>query len=151
MKVDADGSAVSPAAPALQHQRAGLAHLQTRAQFQAVLAGSVLARSPHFVLHGVLLDSPVALFQASPVWIGVVTAKRWARRAVTRNAIRRQVYAVATDLVAQLPCAALLVRLRVGFDRKRFVSATSFALRQTVRAELLQLLTRAARHRPAQG
>jgi ribonuclease P protein component len=38
-----------------------------------------------------------------------------------------------------------VVRLRAGFDRKEFVSATSDKLKAAVRAELQQLLARAAR------
>jgi ribonuclease P protein component len=38
-----------------------------------------------------------------------------------------------------------VVRLRAGFDRKEFVSASSDKLKGAVRAELQQLLARAAR------
>lgn len=72
-------------------------------------------------------------------WLGAVIPKRWARRAVTRNTIKRQIYAVAQEFALQLPDAALVVRLRSGFDRAQFTSATSDALRRAVRAELQQL------------
>jgi ribonuclease P protein component len=39
---------------------------------------------------------------------------------------------------------AFVVRLRAGFDRSRFVSASSDQLKQAVRAELDQLFTRLA-------
>jgi len=71
--------------------------------------------------------------------------KRWARRAVTRNAIKRQIFAVAALNAARLPPAAHVVRLRSAFDRKQFVSARSEALCQAVRAELLQLFERSSR------
>ena len=71
--------------------------------------------------------------------------KRWARRAVTRNAIKRQIYAVSAAAPSStLPPAAHVVRLRAGFDRKAFVSASSDKLKAAVRAELQQLLERAA-------
>jgi ribonuclease P protein component len=66
--------------------------------------------------------------------------KRWARRAVTRNTIKRQIYAVACFVRARLPQAAHVVRLRAAFDRKQFVSASSDQLKQAVRAELLHCL-----------
>ena len=69
--------------------------------------------------------------------------KRWARRAVTRNAIKRQIYGVAAALEPALPPAAHVVRLRATFDRKQFVSASSDPLKQAVRAELQQLFERA--------
>lgn len=88
-------------------------------------------------------DTPAPLFPVADVWLGAMVPKRWARRAVTRNAIKRQIYAVAAALDAPLPQAAHVVRLRATFDRKQFVSATSGALQQAVRAELVQLFARA--------
>ncbi|MDR2852560.1 MAG: ribonuclease P protein component [Burkholderiaceae bacterium] len=124
--------------------------LQTRAQFQAVLASMTVARTAHFALHRRALNGAQALASsalfggAGDVWIGAITPKRWARRAVTRNAIRRQVYALAHEFAARLPAAAHLVRLRAGFDRSRFRSADSPALRVAVCAELRALFERAA-------
>lgn len=140
--------------------------LKTRAQFQAVLAAGTVARTAHFALHRLPLppapladtvppgpplgpsgpapDAVQALFGVDGCWLGAMTPKRWARRAVTRNAIRRQVYAVGQTFGLRLPCAAHVVRLRAGFDRKAFVSAWSEPLRLLVRAELLQLFERAA-------
>jgi ribonuclease P protein component len=69
--------------------------------------------------------------------------KRWAKRAVTRNAIKRQIYAVASQFEPQLEEAAHVVRLRAGFDRKQFVSASSELLKAAVRAELTNLFERA--------
>ena len=122
--------------------------LKTRAQFQAVLAGATVARTAHFALHRCTLDAPsgaASLFGMHDVWIGAMVPKRWARRAVTRNAIKRQIYTVSTAATeGTLPRAAHVVRLRAGFDRKAFVSATSDKLKAAVRAELQQLLARAA-------
>lgn len=119
--------------------------LQQRKQFEAVLAGATVARTAHFALHRCALDitgpgsdGPQALFAVRSPWIGAMVPKRWAKRAVTRNTIKRQIYAVASEL-AHLPEAAHVVRLRLGFDRQRFPSATSVALKQAVRAELLAL------------
>jgi len=74
--------------------------------------------------------------------------KRWARRAVTRNALKRQIYAVGALYQARLPVAAYVVRLRSSFDRAQFVSASSDALKLAARAELQQLLERAAQALP---
>ena len=88
---------------------------------------------------------PPALFAVRDVWIGALVPKRWAKRAVTRNAIKRQIYTVSQALEPPLPQAAHVVRLRTAFDRKQFVSATSDALKQAVRGELQELFARAAR------
>ena len=112
-----------------------------------------MARTAHFALHSVALDLPVvklktaepsnassvALFVVRDVWMGAMVPKRWAKRAVTRNAIKRQIYSVSTDFELVLPVAAHVVRLRAGFDRARYVSATSEALKAVVRQELQQL------------
>ena len=76
-------------------------------------------------------------------WIGALVPKRWARRAVTRNTIRRQIYAVGADMEPGLAPAAHVVRLRAGFDRAQFVSATSVQLKRAVRSELQQLFRQA--------
>ncbi len=144
--------------------------LKTRAQFQAVLAGSTVSRTPHFALHRTglhpdlqtiaqgseasasgerLQSQPTgpgstgsgALFAVSEPWLGAMVPKRWAKRAVTRNAIKRQIYAVSRDY--NLPVAAHVVRLRSGFDRAHFVSAQSDALKRAIRAELQNLFAKA--------
>ena len=127
------------------------------------MAGGTIARTAHFALHRLVLASdaagitaapsepgdqpskvvPQALFAFEATWLGAMVPKRWARRAVTRNAIKRQIFAVAALYEAQLPVAAHVVRLRSTFDRKQFISPSSDVLKQAVRAELMQLFARA--------
>jgi ribonuclease P protein component len=83
--------------------------------------------------------SPALFAVRTEPWLGVIVPKRWARRAVTRNAIKRQIYTVSQDFEAQLPVAAHVVRLRAGFDRTVFRSATSPELKKAVRLELQRL------------
>jgi len=119
--------------------------LKTRAQFQLVLAGATVARTPHFALHRCGTDVSPAWPKAAAAqaWMGAMTPKRWARRAVTRNTIRRQIYAVSMAFEAQLPAAAHVVRLRAAFDRREYTSASSEPLKKAVRAELQTLFKRA--------
>ena len=88
--------------------------------------------------------TPQALFPVQECWLGALIPKRWAKRAVTRNAIKRQIYAVSLDVEAGLKQAAHVVRLRSTFDRAKFPSASSDALKLAVRTELQQLFARAA-------
>ena len=141
--------------------------LKTRPQFQAVMAGGIVSRTPHFALHRLVLDAvlpvsagaeaeapsamPLPLFSMSDVWLGALVPKRWARRAVTRNAIKRQIYTVAGERCLRMPQAGYVVRLRTAFDRKVFVSATSDQLKRAVREELQQLLARVATLPAASG
>jgi ribonuclease P protein component len=165
--------------------------LKTRAQFEAVMAGSTVSRTVHFALHRTPLDTPPVsagiaptgpaseelspqaptgpgsagpatdsrlsiapagresarpkpLFAVREAWIGALVPKRWAKRAVTRNAIKRQIYNVSKEMEPQLPAAAHVVRLRAGFDRDEYVSASSQALKRAVRGELQELFAKAA-------
>jgi ribonuclease P protein component len=140
--------------------------LQTRAQFQAVLAGKTVARTRHFALHCAPLarpdapqvagvstratspnpaadQDPQSLFASDIHWLGALTPKRSAKRAVTRNAIKRQIYTVSPDLIRPSPPAAYVVRLSAAFDKTLFPSASSAALKTAVREELQQLFTKA--------
>lgn len=134
--------------------------LKTRPQFQAALAGGTVSRTAHFALHRLPLlaragnpeaptptagpapDEAQALFAVDGVWLGAMVPKRWARRAVTRNAIKRQIYAVSAHFEPRLPAAAHVVRLRAAFDRRQFISASSEQLKLAVRQELQQLFER---------
>ncbi len=121
------------------------------------MAGATVSRTAHFVLHrapagppslaGPGSDEPQALFAvreaAVPeVSLGAVVPKRWAKRAVTRNGIKRQIYNVSIAFEARLARTAHVVRLRSGFAREQFPSAWSDALKQAVRGELLQLFAK---------
>ena len=136
------------------------------------MAGDTVARTAHFALHRMMLTAPAAAqsigappsaqFQKTPqtmpakslyevcearkvcdVWMGAMVPKRWAKRAVTRNAIKRQIYNVGTLAEPSLEPAAYVVRLRAGFDKAAFTSATSDALKATARQELVQLFAKA--------
>ena len=126
--------------------------LRTRAQFHAAMAGTVQARSHHFVLHfcsfdaaqpsqapapeSTVFDKGLALDRPA---VGALVPKRWAKRAVTRNTIKRQIYHVSQLVETQLATGAHVVRLRSAFDPRLFPSATSAPLRAAVRQELLAL------------
>jgi ribonuclease P protein component len=91
-------------------------------------------------------SSPPPIAQPAPDahWLGVVVPKRHAKRSVTRALLKRQMRVALAEREAKLPAGLWVVRLKAPFDRKLFPSAASDALRQTARAELAQLLDRAA-------
>ncbi len=89
-------------------------------------------------------SGPKALFAVRDAWVGALLPKRWAKRAATRNAIKRQIYIVSQAAEPPLPAAAHVVRLRAGFDRTQFISASSDTLKRAVRGELQELFARAA-------
>ncbi len=73
--------------------------------------------------------------------------KRQARRAVTRNLLKRQMRESFRRHAAGLPMGLWLLRLHAGFAKGEFVSAGSSALADAVRGELDRLLTAASRPR----
>jgi ribonuclease P protein component len=125
--------------------------LKQWSEFQVVMAaGSVANKTPHFVLHqwqpsakastGSGFEETPALFVDGHSKIGALTPKRWAKRAVTRNMIRRQIHAVSREVEKNLKPTAYVVRLRASFNASTCVSASSEALKKLVRQELQQLL-----------
>jgi ribonuclease P protein component len=124
-----------------------LQRLKNRSQFQTVLAGTTIARTSHFALHRcdlfqleLLPNFPSsALFPRQAVLLGAMVPKRWAKRAVTRNTIKRQIYNVSVEYESSLTKRAHVVRLRRAFNNEEFKSATSTILRCAVRTELHQL------------
>jgi len=149
-----------------------LGRLRRPADFESVLATPAKARSAHFAAHHLAngpqrqlgrpggdcaeklstgdpdrCPQPVddRLEPASATWwLGLVVPKRHARKATTRNLLRRQMRGAMARHHAQLAHGMWLLRLRVPFDPKRFNSAASAALRGAARAELDGLLMRAA-------
>jgi ribonuclease P protein component len=138
-----------------------------RADFDEVLATPARMRSVHFAVHVV----PTALTAqadprdagstaedlstdrtqeatelvdkfSAPCQAGLVVPKRLARRAVTRNLLRRQMRAALERHARVLPAGRVVVRLRAPFSPADFVSAASKALRAAVRCELDALLVR---------
>ena len=126
--------------------------LKTRAQFQEVLAGTIVAKTRHFALHCNKMAIEAAsqqaekpggfsvLFCKRDVWMGAMVPKRWAKRAVTRNAIKRQIYTVSAEFSRLYPQAAFVVRLRASFPKAEFPSAVSEQLKLTVRTEVQALM-----------
>jgi ribonuclease P protein component len=146
------------------------------AGFRPMLQAPLVARSAHFVVHHSNLLTQAPAVPASqqvvqgfstdlppsgartvdnsvaPRVLGVMVPKRHAKRAVTRNLVKRLVRAVWQAPPAagvSAPHGAWLVRLRQPIDRQVFPSARSDALRQALRTELQELFAQALRQRPS--
>jgi len=157
---DRSGLAVLP--PDSTAERSVIAFLKRSDDFERVLRTRSRVSSAHFALHhlgakrppaGELSTAPRAqqptvvddLPEADleSVWLGAVVPKRHARRAVTRNLLKRQIRAVVGAQAATLATGIWVVRLRAPFDRTAYRSPASDALRCAARIELQQLLSRA--------
>jgi ribonuclease P protein component len=106
--------------------------LKLRSEFDAVMAAGIVAVTSHFALHQ--QNNPISSR------IGAVVPKRWARKSVTRNLIKRQIYALSIEELATLPQADRVIRLRKTFDTHQFCSASSENLKKAVRDELQKLI-----------
>ena len=146
--------------------------LQRPTDFEAVLATSAKARSAHFAAYylpwpqadpageEILLepkelstrdssDFPQLVDEGakkeSEAWcLGLVVPKRLARKATTRNLLRRQMRCAFERHRRCLPQGKWVLRLRTPMDARRFRSAAPIALRSAARVELDALLRRAA-------
>jgi len=77
-------------------------------------------------------------------WLGLVVPKRLARRAVTRQLLKRQMREAVRRHAVGLEAGLWVLRLQRAFDAREYPAAASAVLRHTVRAELDTLLARAA-------
>jgi ribonuclease P protein component len=129
--------------------------LRGAGRFNALLQKRPVFRSAHFALHrsvpGELSTGDGQAMNRAvddaphhvALRLGCVVPKRFARRAVTRNLVKRQIRAAAERHAGRLQGGDWLVRLRApltGPGAAPFRSAASQALAQAVRAELDQLL-----------
>lgn len=135
--------------------------------FAAALAAPVVAKTAHFVIHHLAASPASAVGRlrgtvvrelstdgapnpASSVdnsqlpidwWLGLVVPKRHARRAVTRNLLKRQMRAQADGYRHRMPAGQWLVRLRAPFEPRLFPSAAPARLRDVARVELESVFT----------
>lgn len=137
-----------------------------RSSFDRLLATAPCSRSAHFAVHHVSTPPDAADSKATDgqlstreesngkvpvdnlpaaILLGTMTPKRHARRAVTRNLLRRQMREAVTRHSAGLDPGLWLIRLRAAFAADAFDSAASAALRRAAADELDRLLLRVVR------
>lgn len=146
-----------------------VARLLHKVDFERLLATRSRRRSAHFALHYVsgppvapqrgdettgikelstglapAVNKPVQNSRDQGIWFGCVVPKRHARRAVTRNLVKRQMREAFRRHGRGLTGGLWLVRLSSPISTVEFVSARSSALAMAVRSELDSLLAHAA-------
>lgn len=85
-------------------------------------------------------ESDLPPFQTA---LGAMVPKRWARRAVTRNLLKRQIYSLAEQHLQAQTHRAFVVRLRQSFSSQQFPAGSSLQLKLAVRLQLLSLYAKA--------
>lgn len=132
---------------------------------KALLSAPTVAKTTHFVLQAaseqsVALELPTgrapdrteSVDNSVPVspsscktGLALVVPKRHAKRAATRNLVKRQMREAMRGASADWSGRQMLIRQRRPFAPQQFRSATSDALRDAVRGELEQLFAQARR------
>jgi ribonuclease P protein component len=133
---------------------------------KALLSAPTVAKTAHFVLQaapdkpvsqelptGVApdktesVDNSVSLNSSArrPIALALVVPKRHAKRAATRNLVKRQMREALRRCCTDWFGRQLLIRQRSAFSASQFRSAASDALRQAVRGELDLLFAQALR------
>jgi ribonuclease P protein component len=128
---------------------------------KALLTTPTLAKTAHFALQAdprgpVAQELPTdaapdrtdsvdnLVSAAAKLGLALVVPKRHAKRAATRNLVKRQMREAMRSRLNVWADRQVLIRLRSPFATRQFPSAASDALRQAVRGELDQLLAQAA-------
>jgi ribonuclease P protein component len=133
---------------------------------KALLSAPTVAKTTHFVLQaapespvaqelptGVApdrtesVDNSVAVTPSAgaPLGLALVVPKRHAKRAATRNLVKRQMREAVRRRCADWAGRQMLIRQRSPFNPQQFRSAASDALRDAVRGELELLFVQARR------
>lgn len=117
-----------------------IAHIVDKEVFQEVLREGIRSRSEHFTLHRLKAQIASNLdTNAVNLQIGVVVPKRFAKKAVRRNAIKRQVYALVQTLALKYLNEVHVIRLNKEYDKSKYLSPTSTNFKIDVQKELQSL------------
>jgi ribonuclease P protein component len=111
-------------------------------QFEQLKNAPVIAVTPHFALHGFISK------EIKSIGIGLILPKKHAKRAVTRNNIRRQIYVIAQAFFKDFKRTGyqLVLRLKRSFVKEHYISAWSKLLKQRVCVEITCLLNQLKTH-----
>jgi ribonuclease P protein component len=125
-------------------------------EFKVVMDLGFTCHSSWFVLHQVSLNTLLAQINPTPAMVsitrglagnqklGALVPKRWAKRAVTRNTVKRQIFNVFTEFQNKLQVEhAMVIRLRREIKKTDYKSAKSEELVLKIQSELQELLTKA--------
>jgi ribonuclease P protein component len=129
-------------ADALASMRATLpasARLHRPSEYAQALKGKRLARGALFVVSTPRL-APESTPELTTARLGLIIAKRFARRAVTRNTVKRVIREAFRNRRLQLPARDFVFRLQTRLEPQSLTQ-----LKQQVRLEVEQLLEQVAR------
>jgi len=131
-------------------------HLGSWEEFKVVMDLGFKKQSDWFVLHQVSLKTLSTQTNPTPAMLnvgrgligkqkfGALVPKRWAKRAVTRNTVKRQIFNVFSEFQPKLQTEhAMVIRLRKEIKKIDYKSARSTELIKKIQSELHELLGKA--------
>jgi ribonuclease P protein component len=115
-------------------------HIAEKEVFQEILKIRAFAKTEYFALHRKIVSNELTkMSEFTSLCVGVIVPKRWAKKAVTRNAIKRQIYILTSDLAGHFKNEQHVIKLIKSFDKNQYMSATSKAFKANVRVEIQKL------------
>jgi ribonuclease P protein component len=158
--IDRPATAAPAKAPAVRHPPGSPWVALGGDALKALLSAPTIAKTAHFVLQAaieraILQELPTGVapdrtesvdnsISATPLGLALVVPKRHAKRAATRNLVKRQMREAMRRRLCDWAGRQVLIRQRGAFAPKQFPSAASNALRRAVRGELEMLFAQAA-------
>ena len=117
-----------------------IVHIVDKKIFQEVLRAGATTKTEHFTLYRLnALSDKSKIAEADNLQIGLIVPKRQARKAVTRNAIKRQAYSISRELASEYANELHVIRLSKEFERKDYHSASSKLLKTEIDKEIRAL------------
>ena len=114
--------------------------LKTWEEFQTVMSGSINSRTSYFSLHScdrqLLAHFTRVNAKDEQILFGALVPKRCAKRAVTRNSIKRQIRAVVANQTQLLLTKAYVIRLHKDIKSIQSKSANSSLVKEIIRNDL---------------
>lgn len=114
--------------------------LKTWEEFQTVMSASIISRTTYFSLHScdrhLLAQWDRKYLSEEQILFGALVPKRWAKRAVTRNAIKRQIRSAVFSQNKLLHSKAYVIRLHKDLKSIQYPSAKSEQLKEVIRNDL---------------
>ena len=114
--------------------------LKSWKEFQTVMSSSTNSRATYFSLHScdkaVVIRTENSNTNKEQILFGALVPKRFAKRAVTRNSIKRQIRSVLSEQTKLSEKKAYVVRLHKDLKSLNLKSANSEVLKEIIRKDL---------------
>ena len=117
--------------------------LKTWKDFQTVMSGNKTSRTDYFSLHScdrvLVAQLKTSSDGSTNILFGALVPKRCAKRAVTRNSIKRQIRSIVSEQTKLSSNKAYVIRLHKVIKQTHSISANSDYIKEIIRNDLIVL------------